>query len=136
MLTSYAGACHCRTARFEVEASIDHVRVCDCSICAMRGGLMFRVPDTALRLLTPLDALTTYRWGSGTAIDYFCPTCGILPFRRPSRPTRTERATGIAAFDGWAVNTRCLEGFSPGAVPAVAVAGRALIADPPDAGAC
>ncbi len=31
--------------------------------------------------------------GSKTAKDFFCPTCGILPFRRPSDPTYNEILT-------------------------------------------
>ena len=42
-------------------------------------------------------------------MDYFRPTCGILPFRRPSDPTPQELKDGMLPFDGWAVNIRCLE---------------------------
>ena len=31
MKQTYQGSCHCGTVRFEVEADLDHVRVCDCS---------------------------------------------------------------------------------------------------------
>jgi hypothetical protein len=125
-MTVYAGACHCGAIRFDVEAEIDHVRICDCSVCAMRGGLMFRVREDALRLKTPPAGLSTYRWGSRTATDYFCPTCGVLPFRRPSRPTPEEAASGVEPFDGWSINTRCLEGFSPQRLPVVRVCGSRL----------
>lgn len=87
---------------------------------------MFRVPDAALRLLTPIENLTTYRWGSFTAVDYFCPTCGILPFRKPSQPTQAELQAGIRPFHGWAINTRCLEGFMPDTLPTVLVLGSRL----------
>ena len=111
MEKTYQGACHCGRVRFELTADIDHVRVCDCSICRKRGALIHRVPEDAVKLLTPLDDMTPYEWGSGTAKDYFCPTCGILPFRRPSMPTREELDEGKAPFTGWAVNVRCLDGF-------------------------
>jgi hypothetical protein len=68
------------------------------------------VPKEALRLLTPWEELSLYQWGSKTAKDYFCRTCGILPFRRPSDPTAQELRDGLEPFDGWAVNVRCLEG--------------------------
>ena len=96
--------------RFEVDAEIDHVRVCDCSICSKRGALNYRLPKENLRLLTPLENLTLYQWGSRTAKDFFCPKCGVLPFRRPSDPTQQELLEGVQPFDGWAVNVRCLEG--------------------------
>jgi hypothetical protein len=100
-----------------VDADIDHVRVCDCSICRRRGALNFRVPKAALRLLTHWEAMSLYQWGTMTAKDYFCPVCGILPFRRPSDPTPGELKQGVEPFDGWAVNVRCLEGVDADALP-------------------
>lgn len=125
-MTLWRGRCHCGFVRFAVEAEIDHVRVCDCSVCHMRGGLMFRVPDKAVHVETPLDQLSLYVWGSGTARDYFCPRCGILPFRRPSRPTVAERARGVAPFDGWAINTRCLQDCDPARLPTITINGRLI----------
>lgn len=122
-MKTYSGACHCGTVRFEVDADIDHVRVCDCSVCAKRGALIFRVGLQALRLQTPLEALSVYRWGTRTGADYFCPTCGILPFRKPSQPSPEEKAAGVMPFDGWAVNTRCLSGFDPMSVPVRRISG-------------
>lgn len=116
-MPTYQGSCHCGKVRFEVDAEIDHVRVCDCSICRRRGALNHRVPKGSLRLLTPWDELVVYQWGSRTAKDYFCPTCGILPFRRPSDPTPEELRQGVQLFDGWAVNVRCLEGVNIDAIP-------------------
>lgn len=123
---TYHGSCHCGRFRFEVVADIDHVRVCDCSICHMRGALIFRVPAEDVRLLTPLSVLTLYQWGTKTAEDYFCPVCGILPLRRPRHRTSAESAAGTAAFDGWSVNTRCLAGFDVEAVPRRPVHGSRL----------
>lgn len=116
-LITYEGSCHCGRVRFEVQAEIDHVRVCDCSICRRRGALNIRVPKEALKLQTPWEELSLYQWGSGTAMDFFCPTCGILPFRRPSDPTPQELREGVEPFDGWAVNVRCLEGVDVEALP-------------------
>jgi len=109
-MPTYIGSCHCGRVRFEVDAEIDHVRACDCSVCSKRGALNFRVPRKNLRLLTSWDNLTLYQWGSRTARDYFCKQCGILPFRRPSDPTPQELRDGVEPYDGWAVNVRCLEG--------------------------
>ncbi len=105
----YQGSCHCGQVRFQIRAEIDHVRACDCSICRRRGALTVRIPKSNLQMHTPMEELVLYQWGSMTAEDYFCPTCGILPFRRPSDPTPQELEEGIEPFDGWAVNVRCLE---------------------------
>lgn len=123
----HSGSCHCGAVRFEVEAEIDHVRACDCSICRRRGALTFRVPETALRLLTPRENMTVYRWGSETAEDYFCKTCGILPFRKPSGPTAAERAAGVEPFKGWAINVRCLDDVDLESLPRVKIAGSKLV---------
>ncbi len=119
----YHGACHCGRVRFEIEADIDHVRVCDCSVCRKRGALNHRVPKENLRLLTSWDDLVLYQWGSRTAKDYFCSTCGTLPFRRPSDPTAQERLEGVQPFDGWAVNVRCLEGVDLDSIPITRIYG-------------
>jgi len=125
----YKGACHCGRVRFEVAAAIDHVRSCDCSICRRRGALNFRVPKEALTLLTPWEELSLYQWGSNTAQDFFCPVCGILPFRRPSEPTAQELEEGVEPFDGWAVNVRCLDGIDLSALPVKIILGSRIQLD-------
>ncbi|WP_341678895.1 GFA family protein [Niveibacterium sp. SC-1] len=124
----HLGSCHCGFVRFEVEveADIDHVRLCDCSICRRRGALNFRVPADALRLQTPWAALSEYRWGSFTACDYFYARCGVMPFRRPSAPTPEELAQGVVPFTGWAINVCCLEGIDLDALPVLRISGSSL----------
>jgi len=128
MKKTYEGSCHCGRFRFEVDVDIDHVRVCDCSICHKRGALIHRVPREDVRLITPLSELTLYQWGTRTAEDYFCPVCGILPLRRPRvrDPSEKDRRRGAKSFDGWAVNTRCLAGFDPSSVPQKPIFGSRL----------
>ncbi|HEU0218577.1 MAG TPA: GFA family protein [Stellaceae bacterium] len=106
MKQTYNGSCHCGRVRYEVDADLDHVRVCDCSICWRRGALNFRVPPEDFRLLTPLEDLSLYTFHTRTARDYFCPTCGIQPFRRP----RTDPSV-------WTINVRCLDGVDLDAIP-------------------
>ena len=126
MRKQYSGSCHCGRTRFEITADIDHVRVCDCSICTRRGALIFRVPEEDFNLLTPLSDLSTYVWGSGTGKDYFCPVCGVLPFRKPSALTSKEKAAGKTAFNGWAINIRCLNGIDFTTLPVERIPGRLI----------
>jgi len=77
--------------------------------------LNHRVEEADLRILTPLDQMTVYEWNTKVAKDYFCPVCGILPFRRP----RT-------APDKWTVNVRCLEGVDLEKIPVKYVQGSDL----------
>jgi hypothetical protein len=97
-MKTYRGSCHCGKVRFEIDADLDLVRVCDCSLCRKRGALSHRVEEACFRLLTRLDELSLYQWHTRTAKDYFCPVCGILPFRRPRTAPHL-----------WAVNVRCLD---------------------------
>jgi hypothetical protein len=115
MNKTYHGSCHFGDVRFEIDADIDHVRVCDCSVCQQRGALNFRVTDDQIRIHTPLEDMTLYQWHTRTAKDYFCPRCGILPFRRPRTATHL-----------WTVNVRCLEGVDLDAIPVRHVNGREL----------
>ena len=116
-MTIYAGSCHCGAISFEIEAEIDHVRVCDCSVCHKRGALNYRVEKNDLILHSDWNELALYQWGSKTAKDYFCKVCGILPFRRPSDPTTEEIEHGIEPFEGWAVNVRCISGIDLKSLP-------------------
>jgi|SRR5450830_425608 len=125
-MKTFQGSCHCGACRFEVDTDLDHVRSCNCSVCRRRGALIHRVPKSALRLLTPLVNLTVYEWHSRTAKDYFCPHCGIMPFRIPSALTPEELAAGRQPFEGWAVNARCLEGIDLSDVPVELVNGADL----------
>ncbi|MGH8150653.1 MAG: hypothetical protein ACRETB_11855 [Steroidobacteraceae bacterium] len=75
------------------------------------------MPRENLRILTGRENLALYEWGSRTAKDYFCRTCGIRPFRRPSDPTPQELSEGIEPFDGWTVNVRCIDGLDLDAIP-------------------
>ena len=65
MKKTYDGSCHCGRVKFEVDADIDHVRVCDCSVCHKRGALNFRVHLDDLRLQSPIEEMTTI---SGTLL--------------------------------------------------------------------
>lgn len=114
-MQTYRGSCHCGRIRFEADLELDHVRVCDCSICRKRGALLHRVEARNLRVATSLDEATLYQWHTRTAKDYFCPVCGVLPFRRP----RT-------APDQWSVNVRCLEGVDLDSIPVRRVEGSKL----------
>lgn len=114
-MCDYQGSCHSGKTRFRVRLDLDHVRVCDCSLCRKRGALNHRVRPDQIEVLSPLEDLTVYQWNTKTAIDYFCPACGILPFRRP----RT-------APDLWTVNVRCLDGVDLDAIPVTRFHGSTL----------
>ncbi len=85
--------------RFEIDAAatIDALD-CNCSICRMTGFLHLIVPAARFRLVSGEDALTEYRFNTGTARHLFCRHCGVKSFYVPrSHP------------DGYSVNVRCID---------------------------
>ena len=96
----YVGSCHCGAVRFEIEAVIDRVTQCNCSICSKKGILHHRVAPERFRLLSDASALGTYRFGTMVAKHHFCTVCGIHVFTRPR-----------AAPDLYTVNVRVLDDF-------------------------
>ena len=94
------GGCHCGAVRFDARLAGPPVPAldCNCSVCAMTGFLHVMVPHSDFELLTGRDALTSYRFGTGTAEHLFCKTCGVKSFYQPrSHP------------DAWSVNAHCLD---------------------------
>ena len=104
--TRISGGCHCRAVRFEADVPrAVEVLDCNCSICSATGFLHLIVPHGDFRLLAGGDALTSYRFGTGTADHLFCSVCGIKSFYQPrSHP------------DAWSVNLNALDDTSSLAV--------------------
>jgi hypothetical protein len=64
----------------------------------MSGFLHLIVPQSRFRLLRGAEALTEYKFNTGTARHLFCRHCGVKSFYVPrSNP------------DGYSVNLRCLD---------------------------
>ena len=98
-MTRYTGNCHCGAIRFEVEADIERVTECNCSICSKKGILHVRVQPERFRMLSGDEQLGTYQFGTRTAKHHFCKRCGIHTFTRPR-----------VAPELYSVNLRCLDG--------------------------
>ena len=52
MKKTYSGSCHCGKVRFDVDMNLDHVRVCDCTVCKKRGALNHRVEEKDIQIFT------------------------------------------------------------------------------------
>lgn len=115
--TTYSGSCHCGQIQFEVSGELTSVTDCNCSICQRKGTLMWFVPRSQLRLLTPPEAMRSYTFNKHVIQHHFCPTCGIHPFGEATDPKGNAFA---------AVNVRCLEGVDIGALPVQHFDGRAV----------
>jgi len=98
-IITHRGGCHCGRVRFEVDAPArPQVQECNCSICRMTGFVHLIVPAARFRLLQGEDALTEYRFNTGTARHLFCTHCGVKSFYVPrSHP------------HGYSINVRCID---------------------------
>lgn len=113
---THLGSCHCGRIRFEAEGDIDSALSCNCSICQRKGSLLWFVPRSALRLLTPEENASTYLFNKHVIKHHFCPTCGIHPYGEASSPSGEPMA---------AINIRCIEGIDLDKVPVKHFDGRA-----------
>lgn len=96
----HLGSCHCGNIRFEIDAVIERVTDCNCSICSKKGILHIRVAPENFRLLSGSERLGTYQFGTMLAKHHFCTVCGIHTFTHPR-----------SAPHLYTVNVRCLDDF-------------------------
>lgn len=111
------GSCHCGQIRFEVEGTVKAVLACNCSICSRKGSLLWFVPISHFRLLTPTESMGTYTFNNHNIKHRFCPKCGIHPFGEGRDPSGNEIA---------AINVRCLEGIELSSLEVKHFDGRSL----------
>ncbi len=99
-----AGQCHCGAVRFEATLShgLDSARRCNCSHCRMRGAVIVAAEVAGMRFLRGEDALSSYRFHTGSAQHFFCSHCGIH--------THLQRRSGPSSYG---VNVAYLDGVSP-----------------------
>jgi hypothetical protein len=99
-----AGACHCGAVRFRVRLKdgFSSARRCTCSYCRMRGAVALSADLADLDILSGEEALSTYRFNTGSAQHYFCSICGIY--------THHQRRSNGSQYG---INAACLEGVSP-----------------------
>src|SRR5262249_30381643 len=107
-LIPMSGGCHCGAVKFVFQSSPNLIAWdCNCSICTMKRNTHTMVHESLFKLLTPAEALTEYRFGTGVARHLFCKTCGVQSFYRPrSNP------------DAYAVTVACI---APGTVKSVTI---------------
>lgn len=112
----YQGSCHCGKIAFEVEGEIDGALSCNCSMCQRKGSLLWFMPRSALNLLKPENAMSTYTFNKHVIKHHFCPDCGIHPFGEGTDPNGNVMA---------AINIRCIEDIDLTTIPVQHYDGRA-----------
>jgi hypothetical protein len=118
----FTGSCHCGSVRFSVDAAIDELTTCDCSLCVKKNAVMAKVSEQALTVLEGKEMLTLYQWNTRRAKHYFCSNCGIYVFHRKR-----------AAPDHFGINVFCLENFDVTSVPTRATEGANMTVEDPAA---
>lgn len=113
----HQGGCQCGKVRFEVEADLDDLIVCNCSRCGKLGSILTFASEDDFRLLQGQDALTEYRFNTRKIAHLFCSECGIEAFGRGEGPGGARMA---------AINVRCLDGVDVFALSPVQVNGKAF----------
>jgi hypothetical protein len=106
--TTYTGGCHCGAVRYEVEAALDKVVSCNCSICSKTGSLLAFAPETSFRLLSGEDNLSDYQFNKKIIHHLFCKSCGTRSFMRGAAPNGDTMV---------AINVRCLDDVDIEALP-------------------
>jgi hypothetical protein len=115
-MTTHQGSCHCGRVRFEAEGEIASALSCNCSICQRKGSLLWFVPRSALRLLTPEGDAATYLFNEHVIKHRFCPTCGIHVYGEAPAPSGEAMA---------AINIRCIDEIDLESIPVSHFDGRA-----------
>jgi hypothetical protein len=105
-MTTYHGSCHCGRVRFQIDAEVERVVQCNCSLCGKTGWLLLQVPAAQFHLLAGADALVRYQFNTHFIAHQHCATCGIHPFSHPDGEVNL-----------YMVNVRCLDDFDLAAHP-------------------
>ncbi len=84
-------------------------------MCVKKNAVMYKVHESAFRLLKGEDKLALYQWNTRVAQHYFCSACGIYTFHRKR-----------AAPNHYGVNVHCLDGVDVSAVPVRLVDGKTM----------
>jgi hypothetical protein len=100
-MSPFAGACLCGAVRFEVDAPLERVAHCHCTICQRAHGAAFAtwaaVANEHLRITAGAGRLTRYR-SSEIGARSFCSVCGSSMFcTLDTHPGVTDVALGCLA---------------------------------------
>ena len=112
----HKGSCHCGRIAFEADGDITGGLACNCSLCQRKGSLLWFIPPSQFRLLTPAADMSTYTFNKHVIQHHFCPNCGMHPYA----DGKDRKGNPMVA-----VNLRCIEDIDLSAVAVQHYDGRA-----------
>ena len=117
------GSCHCGKTAFEVDAAPKGVTRCTCSFCSKRGALWAYYKPAQFRLVSRVEDVATYRWGSRTVKHHFCAECGCGTYSESP-----DWSTGKPDFEKMkvGVNAWLFDDFDPDAFAVTVIDGKNL----------
>jgi CRISPR-associated protein Cas8b1/Cst1 subtype I-B len=81
---------------FRINAVIDELTTCDCSLCRRKNAIMAKVHESELTILSGEDLLSAYAWNTHRAKHFFCSRCGVYVFhRKRAAPDRKREAEAV-----------------------------------------
>lgn len=87
MSEMHTGGCHCGNLRYQVDAALEDIAHCHCSICRRTsGGIVVTWVSVPVDSLTWLAGSPTSYDSGPTCVRYFCNNCGaqVALFSRSS----------------------------------------------------
>ena len=84
--------CHCGSIEAEInlEANLEKILRCNCSICKRKGAIMSMVKNDDFTITKGAEKLKLYQFHAKVAKHFFCTICGIYTHHNPrSNPSMT-----------------------------------------------
>ena len=84
--------CHCGSIEAEInlEANLEKILRCNCSICKRKGAIMSMVKNDDFKITKGAEKLKLYQFHTKVAKHFFCTICGIYTHHNPrSNPAMT-----------------------------------------------
>lgn len=115
----YYGSCHCGEVEFSINAEIQELTTCDCSLCVKKNALMTKVHESQFTLIAGQKMLAEYQWNMKIARHFFCKKCGIYTFHRKR-----------AQPDHFGINVHCLQDINLSGISVTQTDGRSMSLSP------